>query len=177
MSWVKQNLLWGVLYILMPHLNTLLLHHINYLPFFECWNIGELLGWNFLKTRLIKKFSFQPEKVDFPLDALWAWACVSFLSYSSPIRRHIPLVLDITNSPSGNQALLTSLWQVMEVGCSQFFKSRWNSGSLDPDIEVDIESVQTEGPQESVNVENMFRADSSIQVGAGIDRVYQKNCF
>ena len=177
MSWVKQNLLWGVLYILMPHLNTLLLHHINYLPFFECWNIGELLGWNFLKTRLIKKFSFQPEKVDFPLDALWAWACVSFLSYSSPTRRHILLVLDITNSPSGNQALLTSLWQVMEVGCSQFFKSRWNSGSLDPDIEVDIESVQTEGPQESVNVENMFRADSSIQVGAGINRVYQKNCF
>ena len=65
----------------------------------------------------------------------------------------------------------------MEVGCSQFFKSRWNSGSLDPDIEVDIESVQTEGPQESVNVENMFRADSSIQVGAGINRVYQKNAF
>ena len=65
----------------------------------------------------------------------------------------------------------------MEVGRSQFFKSRWNSGSLDPDIEIDVEHVQTENPQESVNVENMFRADSSIQVGAGIDRVYQKNCF
>ena len=65
----------------------------------------------------------------------------------------------------------------MEVGRSQFFKSRWNSCPLDPGIEKDVEHVQTEGPQEGVNVENMFRADSSIQVGAGIDRVYQKNCF
>ena len=64
----------------------------------------------------------------------------------------------------------------MEVGCSQFFKSRWNSGSPDPGIEGDVEHVQTEGPQEGVNVENMFRADYSIQVGAGIDRVYQNSC-
>ena len=64
----------------------------------------------------------------------------------------------------------------MEVGCSQFFKSRWNSSSPDPGIEVDVERVQTEGPQEGVNVENMFRTDSSIQVGTGIDRVYQNNC-